>query len=73
GDINEDSLANIWRGESLQNLRIAHVEGQYGSIPLCSKCQFWKCEVNIEKWLSRVNPSYKERFVYSKNASKATI
>ncbi len=73
GDINEDSLANIWRGESLQNLRIAHMKGRYDSIPLCNKCQFWKCEVNIEKWLNRISPSYKERVVCSKSTSKSAV
>ncbi len=51
GDIKEESLANIWQGDELQRIRKAHLENKYDSIPLCSNCQFWKCEVNIEKWL----------------------
>lgn len=54
GDIKEDSLAKIWQGDTLQKIRRAHLEGRYCTIPLCNKCQFWKCEVNIEKWLRRV-------------------
>ena len=55
GDIKEDTLAAIWQGNKLQRIRDAHLENKYDSIPLCSNCQFWKCEVNIEKWLRRVN------------------
>ena len=51
GDIKENTLAEIWQGDTLQKIRKAHLEGQYSTIPLCSKCQFWRCEVNIEKWL----------------------
>ena len=54
GDIKENTLAEIWQGDTLQKIRKAHLEGQYSTIPLCSKCQFWRCEVNIEKWLRRV-------------------
>ena len=61
GDIKEDSLAEIWQGDRLQRIREAHLENKYDSIPLCSNCQFWRCEVNIEKWLRRVNFSRKGR------------
>jgi len=54
GDIKENSLAKIWQGEVLQSIRRAHLENQYETIPLCNKCQFWRCEVNIGKWLRRV-------------------
>ncbi|MBI2470450.1 MAG: radical SAM protein [Planctomycetes bacterium] len=55
GDINEDLLARIWKGSTLQKIRMAHLEGRYDSVLLCNKCQFWKCEVNLGKWLRRVN------------------
>jgi len=61
GDIKEGSLAEIWQGDRLQRIREAHLENKYDSIPLCSNCQFWKCEVNIEKWLRRVNFPRKDR------------
>ena len=55
GDIKENTLAEIWQGNALQKIRRAHLEGLYDTIPLCSKCQFWRCEVNLGKWLKRVN------------------
>ena len=61
GDIKEESFAKIWQGDRLQRIRNAHLENNYESIPLCSNCQFWKCEVNIEKWLRRVNFPRKDR------------
>lgn len=51
GDLKENTLAEIWQGNILQKLRRAHLEGRYDEIPLCNKCDFWRCEVNIEKWL----------------------
>ncbi|MDO8140143.1 MAG: radical SAM protein [Candidatus Brocadiales bacterium] len=54
GDIKEESLANIWQGNRLQRIREAHLKNKYSSILLCSSCQFWRCEVNIEKWLKRI-------------------
>ncbi len=60
GNINKDFLATIWQGNALQKIRMAHLEGRYDSIPLCNKCQFWKCEVNLGKWLRRVNHSSTE-------------
>lgn len=55
GDIKEESFAKIWQGDMLRKTRRAHLEGQYESMPLCSKCQFWRCEVNIEKWLKKMS------------------
>ena len=53
GDINKEPLSKIWQGKILQNIRKAHLEGRYDEVPLCNKCDFWRCEVNIEKWLRR--------------------
>lgn len=60
GDIKNDPLAGIWQGNALQNIRTVHLEGRYDSIPLCCKCQFWKCEVNIERWVRRVSSTQKQ-------------
>jgi len=53
GDVKKDSLANIWQGDKLQKIRWAHLEDRYNDVPLCNKCQFWRCEVNIGRWLRR--------------------
>lgn len=53
GDIQEESLARIWQGDVLKSLRMAHLKGLYKNIPLCDKCQFWRCEVDIGKWLKK--------------------
>ena len=60
GDIKENTLAEIWQGDALQKIRRAHLEGLYNTIPLCSKCQFWRCEVNIGKWLREASTFDKE-------------
>jgi len=41
GDINKESLASIWQGNRLKELRKFHLEGHYNKIPLCEKCNVW--------------------------------
>lgn len=55
GDVNEELLSKIWQGKVLQNIRRAHLENEYDTIPLCNKCQFWRCEMNLGRWLRRVS------------------
>lgn len=73
GDLKEESLAKIWQGNILKNLRIAHLKGDYGSIALCRNCQFWRCEVNIEKWLRKASTFDKEQHCEPENTANATF
>lgn len=41
GDVNNDSLTNIWQGDRLEELRKFHLKGDYDKIPLCEKCNVW--------------------------------
>lgn len=41
GDVNEGSLADIWQGNRLKELRRTHLRGEYNRIPLCEKCNVW--------------------------------
>ncbi|GAB6041440.1 radical SAM/SPASM domain-containing protein [Endothiovibrio diazotrophicus] len=38
GDINRQSLSEIWQGEALARLRQLHLEGRFDEIPLCANC-----------------------------------
>jgi len=41
GDMNKQSLAEIWHGAELRRLRDAHRAGDYGVTPLCAACDDW--------------------------------
>jgi len=41
GDLNRDSIQDLWQGDVLQDLRLAHREGDYGKGPLCAECLEW--------------------------------
>lgn len=41
GDLNTQTLAEIWHGERLQEVRRAHAGGCGGDIPLCASCNQW--------------------------------
>lgn len=54
GDVNEDSLFDIWHGKKLQAIRDAHCNGNYN---MCGNCSAWSFEPNLGSWLkSREKP-----------------
>jgi MoaA/NifB/PqqE/SkfB family radical SAM enzyme len=42
GDLNTQSIAEIWTGEEYEKLRHLQITGQFESIPYCSKCTEWQ-------------------------------
>lgn len=38
GNIMNQSIEEIWRGEKMERLRQLHLQGRYQEIPICSKC-----------------------------------
>tara|TARA_B100000315_G_scaffold127921_1_gene117648 strand:+ start:20793 stop:21842 length:1050 start_codon:yes stop_codon:yes gene_type:complete len=38
GDVKGESLANIWKGEKLQQFRLLHLRGERKNIKICSDC-----------------------------------
>jgi MoaA/NifB/PqqE/SkfB family radical SAM enzyme len=41
GDLNHQSLQEIWRGAALEAVRDAHNRGCGGDIPICGSCNHW--------------------------------
>lgn len=41
GDLNHQTLGEIWQGEALRRVRAAHASGCGGDIPLCASCNQW--------------------------------
>lgn len=42
GNINDESIIDIWNGEKLKNLRCLHLDGQRELIPSCKACNYPK-------------------------------
>jgi MoaA/NifB/PqqE/SkfB family radical SAM enzyme len=38
GDINRQSIKEIWQGEAMNRYRAAMLRGEYGSLPVCARC-----------------------------------
>lgn len=38
GNIMEQTIEEIWRGEKMEKLRRMHLQGRYNEIPICSRC-----------------------------------
>lgn len=41
GDLNKDSFKDIWASEKIRLYRKYHLDGQYGKIPICQRCNVW--------------------------------
>jgi MoaA/NifB/PqqE/SkfB family radical SAM enzyme len=42
GDVREQSIAAIWRGEAYEKLRRLHLSGKFEEVPFCSACTDWR-------------------------------
>ncbi|MDB3873563.1 SPASM domain-containing protein [Pelagibacteraceae bacterium] len=42
GNINKNSIEEIWQNKKYQNIRKLHLEGKMKNIPLCAKCTYAK-------------------------------
>ena len=41
GNAFDEPVEAIWRGEAMQRLRTAHLDGDYGAFELCQRCKDW--------------------------------
>lgn len=58
GNINESTLAEIWRGEKMTSIREAHLAQDFSKHPHCNRCRNWDNYTDV--WFRQ-----KERFEYS--------
>lgn len=42
GDVNQQSIKEIWLGEKLDELRAIHIKGNESKLSACAKCNYWK-------------------------------
>jgi len=56
GNVLEETVREIWKGEALRKVRVAHLDGDYAKIPCCSRCDYWaQGRDDISQWLAKNN------------------
>lgn len=50
GHVSNESLTSIWYGEKYEDLRKAHTEGNFDSIPYCKNCDFLYEDSEVLVW-----------------------
>jgi MoaA/NifB/PqqE/SkfB family radical SAM enzyme len=50
GDLNKQSLSEIWHGEALRTARMLHKSGHGSEIDICSKCNMWRESSGARLW-----------------------
>jgi radical SAM protein with 4Fe4S-binding SPASM domain len=41
GNLNRESIGEIWQGEQLKKIRTAHLQKDFSRIPYCAECTYW--------------------------------
>lgn len=51
GDVNNQTVHEIWNGEEMRKIRKYHIDGEYDKIKICSKCEYWLIKEDIGDFL----------------------
>ena len=66
GNINSNSLEEIWFGKKYTEMRKAHLEQNFSKLPLCNNCDTWACRTAKRKTIDN------ERYVREEGPFFAT-
>ena len=50
GDLRNESLTEIWKGEKMEHYRRLHLKGKAHTMPVCDKCEIWSEYPDIFFW-----------------------
>jgi Radical SAM superfamily/Iron-sulfur cluster-binding domain len=50
GDLNRESLVEVWQGEALKRARLLHLRGRGAEINLCANCNQWEAPGRARLW-----------------------
>lgn len=59
GNLREESLVDIWRGDRLRRLRTLHRDGRSGEVPLCANCTDRE-GYPVRRWFYPLNRLWRE-------------
>jgi hypothetical protein len=49
GDVNRNTIVEIWRGEKMREMRALHLSGNRNDIALCRGCRLFDEEFSLER------------------------
>ncbi|MGQ9628957.1 MAG: radical SAM protein [bacterium] len=65
GNVFEESIRDIWRGEKYRMFRELHLRGEYDKIPICGNCDTWSVRTkNVEERDGRIVEVYPSHRVF---------
>ena len=62
GDLNAQSIVDVWRGEKMQAMRRLHACGERNQVGLCQGCRIFDEEYSLERGREVAAPEEKARF-----------
>ena len=62
GNVNEQSLYEIWNGIPFNNFRKKHLNKKRKDIPLCSNCRYFKYNIRVEDILDNEAKTLVEKY-----------
>ncbi len=57
GDVNSQSLKEIWGGKAISRYRLAHLDRLWQQVPLCQDCNVWQNQLPV--WNRRMAKKYR--------------
>ncbi len=58
GDVNLNTLHEIWIGDRMKAARLSHMEGRWGYLPVCEECVVWGSGQDDTEWLKSKREFY---------------
>lgn len=58
GDVNVNTLHEIWNGDRMKAARLSQLEGKWGYLPVCQKCCVWAGGQDDTDWLKSKREFY---------------
>ncbi|MFC1675844.1 radical SAM/SPASM domain-containing protein [Planctomycetota bacterium] len=67
GDVNKQKIVDVWKGEEIEKLRSAHLQGSSGDYFACSRCSY-RTDVDYESQLQKDWEDWDAGFLADKDA-----
>lgn len=65
GDVNNQSLKEVWDGKDISQYRLSHLDHLWQQIPLCNDCNVWHNQVPL--WNRRMENKYRQHALRALN------
>ena len=58
GNVNRQSIGEIWNSREIKAVRRSQIEGEYTCYPVCSDCVVWVSIGDLREWLAQREELY---------------